>query len=130
MNMNRTSTTAHGGRRTTASRFFRWLAYSWSLAVLLAAPQTYAIGSEAEVTTNLVGTCVACHGADGIGKAPQYPSLRGQPVAYLKKQLEGFRSGRRKSSSMNVLARNLSDTDIAVLAGFFGNLTGREVKQE
>jgi cytochrome c553 len=41
----------------------------------------------------VAGRCVACHGADGIGKAPQYPDLRGQKTAYMEKQMRAFRSG-------------------------------------
>ncbi|MBN8969129.1 MAG: cytochrome c [Rhizobiales bacterium] len=66
-----------------------------------------------------LGTCVACHGADGIGKAPQYPNLQGQKGAYLEKQLKAFRSGERKDASMTALAAGLSDKDIADLSTYF-----------
>jgi cytochrome c553 len=73
-------------------------------------------------TVALVGTCVACHGADGIGKSPQYPNLAGQKAAYLEKQLKAFRSGERKDSNMNPLSTTLSDEDIAKLAAYFENV--------
>lgn len=73
-------------------------------------------------TVALVGTCVACHGADGIGKSPQYPNLQGQKAAYLEKQLKAFRSGERKDSNMNPLSTTLSDEDIAKLAAYFENI--------
>ena len=69
-----------------------------------------------------VGPCVACHGADGIGKAPQYPNLAGQKATYLEKQLRAFRSGERKDPNMNPVATPLSDGDIAELAAYFESI--------
>ena len=90
------------------------------LACALAAtiPLTFAQGNAAKAIPKL-GACVACHGADGIGKAPQYPNLQGQKAAYTEKQLKAFRSGERKDSNMNALAKPLSDEDIANFAAYF-----------
>jgi cytochrome c553 len=66
--------------------------------------------------------CVACHGADGIGKSTQYPNLRGQKIGYLEKQLRDFRSGARKAPHMERMARPLSDEDIVDMARFFADL--------
>ncbi len=63
--------------------------------------------------------CVACHGADGIGKSQQYPDLRGQKAFYLEKQLRAFRSGERRDATMNPLASALSDAEITALAAYF-----------
>lgn len=90
------------------------------LACALAATATTAAAAgDAAAAMAKVGTCVACHGADGIGKAPQYPNLQGQKAAYLEKQLRAFRSGERKDSNMNALARPLSDADIVNLSAYF-----------
>lgn len=95
-------------------------AASWLLAGLLGggACLANAAGDPAAAVSRL-GACVACHGADGIGKAPQYPNLQGQKAAYLEKQLKAFRSGERRDSNMNAMARPLSDADIANLAAYF-----------
>lgn len=95
----------------------------WLLAcaLLTLAPIAMADG-DAAATLALVGTCVACHGADGIGKSPQYPNLQGQKAVYLEKQLKAFRSGERKDSNMNPLATSLSDEDITKLAVYFENI--------
>jgi cytochrome c553 len=79
-------------------------------------------GADEEVPVALLGTCVACHGADGIGKAPQYPNLAGQKAAYLEKQLKAFRSGERKDPNMSAMAAPLSDEDIGKLAAYFENV--------
>ena len=73
-------------------------------------------------TVELLGRCVACHGADGIGKAPQYPNLRGQKAAYLEKSLKGFRSGERKDANMSAMAKGLTDAEITDLAAYFAAL--------
>lgn len=69
-----------------------------------------------------VANCVACHGADGIGKAWQYPNLQGKPIDYIIAQLEAFKAGTRKGSSMNVVAKPLSEDDIEMLAEFFNQV--------
>jgi len=73
-------------------------------------------------TVTLLGRCVACHGADGIGKAPQYPNLRGQKAGYLEKSLKAFRSGERKDANMSAMATGLTDADIAKLVAYFSKL--------
>ena len=64
--------------------------------------------SAIEITPEIVakvGACVACHGADGIGKAPQYPNLAGQKATYIEKPLSAFRSGERKDPNMSAMAK-------------------------
>ncbi|MDR2187779.1 MAG: cytochrome c [Azonexus sp.] len=92
----------------------------WLLAGIsgLWAGSAHAAGDPAAAIAKL-GACVACHGADGIGKAPQYPNLQGQKAAYLEKQLKAFRSGERQDPNMSIMAKPLSDADIADLAAYF-----------
>jgi cytochrome c553 len=70
----------------------------------------------------IAGRCVACHGADGIGKAPQYPNLRSQKAAYMEKQMRAFRSGEREDPWMSAMARSLTDEEIATLSAWFAAL--------
>lgn len=99
------------------------IARRWLLACTLAAvAPPVAANGDAAAGAAIVGQCVACHGADGIGKAPQYPNLAGQKAAYLEKQLKAFRSGERKAPNMDAMARPLSDQDIANLAAYFANI--------
>ncbi len=102
----------HKNHFTTAAR-------SLLACALAVGASTAAAAGDAPTAMDKVGTCVACHGADGIGKAPQYPNLQGQKAAYLEKQLRAFRSDERKDSNMNALAKPLSDADIAGLAAYF-----------
>ncbi|MCP5214585.1 MAG: cytochrome c [Pseudomonadales bacterium] len=66
-----------------------------------------------------IAACVACHGADGIGKADQYPNLQGQREAYMVKQLKAFQSGARKDATMTTVVKSISEADMKMLAKFF-----------
>ncbi|WP_277189203.1 cytochrome c [Caballeronia sp. BR00000012568055] len=66
--------------------------------------------------------CAACHGIDGLSKQPDAPNLAGQTEEYLTKALGDFRSGARQNEMMSVMAKNLSDADIANLAAYYHSL--------
>ncbi|WP_088286310.1 cytochrome c [Ideonella sp. A 288] len=66
--------------------------------------------------------CVTCHGQLGMGAAPDTPHIAAQPEIYLVAQLKAFRSGARKHEVMNVIARSLSDEDIAALAEWYSRV--------
>lgn len=63
--------------------------------------------------------CQTCHGIDGIAKMPVAPHLAGESEIYLQTQLKAFRSGKRESEMMSVVAKNLSDEDIANVAAWY-----------
>ncbi|MDN3922308.1 c-type cytochrome [Roseateles violae] len=63
--------------------------------------------------------CAVCHGPLGLSTAPDAPNLAGQPELYLAAQLRAYRSGARKHEVMGVMAKPLSDEDIANLAAWF-----------
>ncbi len=91
-------------------------------ALIVSAPVYQAVSAEERFDLEKVAQCVACHGADGKGKAAQYPDLQGKPAPYLLAQLEYFKSGLRKSSTMNVVAAQLSQEDMQMLAKFFSQV--------
>jgi len=64
-------------------------------------------------------TCVACHGADGVGVLPEYPTLAGQHADYLEQALKAYRKGTRQNAIMNGMAAALKDEEIAALALYF-----------
>jgi nitrite reductase (NO-forming)/hydroxylamine reductase len=66
--------------------------------------------------------CFGCHGPDGISLNPNYPSLAGQSVDYLSKQLNAFRSGNRKDPIMSPMAQSLNDQDVENVAAYFASL--------
>jgi cytochrome c553 len=67
----------------------------------------------------VAGLCQACHGMDGVSKNPESPNLAGQIENYLAKALNEYRSGERKNESMNIVAKELTDEEIANLAAFY-----------
>ena len=71
-------------------------------------------------------TCVACHGQDGIGLSPAWPTLAGQHEDYLVYALEQYRAGTRTDAVMVGFLSQLSDADIAVLARYYASLDGLE----
>ena len=73
--------------------------------------------------------CAACHGAVGISPNTSWPNLAGQQKAYLVKQMEAFRDGKRTDPWMSPMAAELSDEDIADLADFFNSLPVRDAYQ-
>ena len=67
--------------------------------------------------------CAVCHGPQGLATAPDAPHLAGQPELYLATQLRNFRSGKRVHEVMAVMAKPLSDADIADLSAWYASLT-------
>ena len=63
--------------------------------------------------------CQTCHGLDGMSKLPEAPHIAGQPEPYLIKSLNDFRQGIRKNEMMDVVAKELTDQDIADLAAYY-----------
>ena len=56
--------------------------------------------------------CAACHAADGNSTIPLQPKLAGQHPEYLVKQLEEFKSGKRKNAVMQGFATTLTPEDM------------------
>jgi len=66
--------------------------------------------------------CSGCHGNNGIGISNEFPNLASQKSAYLKKQLNDFKTGIRTNATMNAMAQSLTDKDINNLALYFSTL--------
>jgi cytochrome c553 len=72
---------------------------------------------------HLSDVCVMCHGVKGNSPNQGYPSLAGQPSAYLDLQLHNFASGERRSPNMDPLAMNLSEPEVKLLSEYFARQT-------
>ena len=66
--------------------------------------------------------CRTCHGIDGVAINPMAPHIAGESTIYLQTQLKAFRSGKRAHEIMSVIARQLSDDDIANLAAWYSSI--------
>lgn len=95
--------------------------YALAASLFAAAPQLLAAG-DVDKGRSKSSTCSTCHGAAGISSTALTPNLAGQREDYLVKALKDFRSGARKNSMMNMMAGNLSDSDIENLAAYYASL--------
>tara|TARA_B100000965_G_scaffold157694_1_gene131450 strand:+ start:28 stop:666 length:639 start_codon:yes stop_codon:yes gene_type:complete len=76
---------------------------------------------DAEKGSKLVGTCVACHGADGNSVVGQWPTLAGQRESYLFEQLEHIRDEERIIAVMKGLLNDYSDDDLRDVSAFYAS---------
>lgn len=68
--------------------------------------------------------CFACHGENGAGIPPHFPSIAGQNAAYIANQLKSWKSGARLNDPqglMKAVADKLSDADISAVSAYLEN---------
>jgi len=63
--------------------------------------------------------CVACHGEQGVSRAPEYPNLAGQSGAAIYKQLNDYRTGSRTNQLMTDIAKALDEATLADIAAYY-----------
>ena len=66
--------------------------------------------------------CASCHGKDGIGVSPMYPSLAGQQPSYLARAIQEYQTGYRKNSIMHAMAASLKPADVTAIVDYFSSL--------
>lgn len=91
------------------------------LAITLAAPLGFAKG-DAKAGAAKATTCAACHGANGVSTNDLWPDLKGQKAGYLAKQLNDFKTDKRKDPVMSGQAKTLSAKDMQDLAAYYSTL--------
>ena len=64
--------------------------------------------------------CVACHGQGGNSGTAANPKLSAQHPAYIVKQLQEFKSGKRPNPIMQGFASQLTDGDMKNIAAYVG----------
>jgi cytochrome c553 len=94
-----------------------WLPCLGLLALLLASPSQ--ANDAARVEEIVQGKCFICHGMNGESSTPNFPRLSGQDAGYLARQLADYRSGKRRSDTMQPMVADLTDKDFALLGAFF-----------
>lgn len=95
---------------------------AWMVGALAVLPMAAAADSKAEVQRAEMivgGRCFLCHGMEGESTSPLFPRLAGQHREYLAKQLADFKSGKRKSDTMQAQVTDLSPQDMRALGMFF-----------
>jgi cytochrome c553 len=91
-------------------------------ATLVTLSQASLAAGDVKAGRTKAAQCQACHGLDGMSKLPEAPNLAGQTEEYLVKALNDFRSGARQNEMMTMMAKGLSDADIANLAAYYHSL--------
>ncbi len=87
---------------------------------------TVAAGGEQAPAFDKAMVCQACHGPNGIGASPVWPTLAGQHKDYIEHSLKAYRDGERKDPVMAPMAAALTDADIKALAAYYSGLKGLE----
>jgi cytochrome c553 len=100
----------------------RLLAATLCVVLFLAAVFLGALGAKAESLQELIETCAACHGKNGISTTEGIPSLAAQPDIFVQYQLVFIRDGVRKVEAMQEIAKKLSDEDIRALGAYYAKL--------
>jgi len=65
--------------------------------------------------------CMACHGADGNSPSSAFPSIAGQNAAYIAKQLQDYKSGKRVNALMVSMVAALTPEDMQNLGAFYAS---------
>lgn len=91
------------------------------MALLLAlhAGPVSAQADEARAKKIASGVCFVCHGAEGESSSELFPRLAGQHWQYIAKQLENFKTGKRKSTAMSGMVANLTPDEMVALGRYF-----------
>lgn len=63
--------------------------------------------------------CFICHGMEGESSSPAFPRLAGQNARYMLRQLNDYKNGRRKSSTMQPMVEGLNEADFKALGAYF-----------
>ncbi|MGB5082690.1 MAG: cytochrome c [Burkholderiales bacterium] len=77
------------------------------------------VAADAQSGRAKAAACALCHGRNGVSTLPDAPHLAGQPAVYTEAQLRNYRSGGRRHEVMSLVAKPLSDADIADLAAWY-----------
>jgi cytochrome c553 len=91
----------------------------FALVFLLAVSSVWAQTDMARAEKIVSGSCFLCHGENGESSSEIFPKLAGQHANYIAKQLENFKSGKRKSTAMADMASRLNSEDMVALGHFF-----------
>lgn len=89
------------------------------VAAYLAGQQLKAGAAPVGTPPKAAAICTSCHGQDGVGITPDYPTLAGQHADYIARALQEYKKGGRKNPIMAGFAAQLSDADIQAVAEYY-----------
>ena len=104
-------------RRLSMIKKFLTLIISFGTLCIL--PQSaFAVG-DAVAGKEKTAACVACHGEDGNGVAPDFPKIAGQIPGYIASQLAAYKSGERPSAVMMGMIVTLTEQDMQDIDAYY-----------
>ena len=95
--------------------------------MLITGSAAWAQADEARAKKIAGGSCFLCHGAKGESTSEIFPRLAGQHAAYIAKQLEAFKSGQRKSSTMADMVAKLTPEEMLALGRYYEKMPTQSV---
>ena len=101
---------------------FRSLIAIVAAGLMLGLPVSSAGAGDASAGRQKAQKCQPCHGIDGIARLPSAPHIAWENTVYLSTQLKAFRSGKRVHEIMSLIAKDLTDEDIADLAAWYASI--------
>ena len=100
----------------------KWMAVAMVAASVcgsLLSGGAWAQADEARAKKIVSGVCFVCHGAEGESASEVFPKLAGQHAEYIAKQLDNFKSGKRKSTAMADMVAKLTPDEMVALGKYF-----------
>ncbi|MFO6464635.1 c-type cytochrome [Jannaschia sp. KMU-145] len=90
-----------------------------ALGGLMLAGGSPAFAADPAAGRQVANMCRTCHGLDGYAQIPIAPHIGGEPLDYLEAQLTAFKDGTREHEMMSIVARGLSETQIADVSAWY-----------
>jgi cytochrome c553 len=81
------------------------------------------VEGDAAAGKKIAGQCRTCHGIDGYANIPIAPHIGGEQASYIRNQLTAFRDGTRTHEMMTIVAKMLTDQQIADVAAWYASHT-------
>lgn len=88
-------------------------------ALALMMGSSWAQADQARAQKIVSGSCFLCHGENGESASEIFPKLAGQHANYIAKQLENFKTGKRKSTAMADMSSRLTIDEMLALGQYF-----------
>jgi cytochrome c553 len=96
---------------------------TWLLGACFVASAAWGQADEARAKKIVAGVCFLCHGMEGESSSEVFPRLAGQHWEYTARQLEHFKSGKRKSTAMADMAAKLKPDEMVALGKYFEKIS-------
>lgn len=90
------------------------------LLALTSSMQAHALDKSA--VQDVVLQCETCHGLGGISEDKGIPNLAGLNEQFILRQLQDFRSGKRRHGEMHEMGGHLTDEEMKAVAQYFAKL--------